>query len=363
MSKFFQMIASLKLTLVGMSLLGMGSILMYGNPADTSQWVLVLPLILLALNLTAAIITNPSINRQPGLLVFHVALLSIAILAAIGRLVYMDGHIEMPEGSEFNSEQILEIKAGPLHVGALDKVSFVQGPYTVNYTANLRRGLTYSHVKVRQADGQWSEQVVGDDRPLLIEGYRFYTTHNKGFTPILSWIPDQGEPITGRINMPSYPLFEYKQDNRWTPPGGREIKFWLQLNTGMTLTEAWVLDGSKATGVLVVTAGGRRVELTPGSEVRLEGGILRFEALSTWMGYRIFYDPTLRWLFFVSIAGVLGLGHFFWKKISLQPWLEESDDRDVVRFTATSAPTQDPDLQETEPGRDNDPAKLQGFHG
>ena len=31
-------------------------------------------------------------------------------------------------------------------------------------------------------------------------------------------------------------------------------------------------------------------------------------------------------MFFVAVAGVLGLGHYFWRKINLQPWLEDVED-------------------------------------
>jgi cytochrome c biogenesis protein len=143
----------------------------------------------------------------------------------------------------------------------------------------------------------------------------------------LTWIPEQGQPIAGRINMPSYPLYDYKQDNRWTPPGtDEEIKFWLQLDAGLTLEQDWVLDGRKATAVLIVTSKDQRVELRKGEEVQLERGVLRYDDLTTWMGYRVFYDPTIRWLFFVTVAGVFGLSHFFWTKLNLKPWLEEGEE-------------------------------------
>jgi hypothetical protein len=55
--------------------------------------------------------------------------------------------------------------------------------------------------------------------------------------------------------MPSYPLFDYKQDNSWVPLGSKEaIKFWLQLETGLELNEAWVLDGREARATLVVSS-------------------------------------------------------------------------------------------------------------
>ena len=48
------------------------------------------------------------------------------------------------------------------------------------------------------------------------------------------------------------------------------------------------------------------------------------------MGYRVFYDPTLQWLFFVAVIGVLGLSHYFWVRLSLKVWtgegLEEEDE-------------------------------------
>jgi hypothetical protein len=301
--------------------------LSYGNPVDTSVWVLVVPLVLLALNLAAAIAINPRINRQPGLLVFHVCLLATVLLAGLGRLTHLDAHIEIAQNQAFSADALQEVNKGPWHSGNLDKVQFIQGAYTVDYAPNLKRGLTHSQVFLPGLGGATVVQDVGDDRPLILERYRFYTTHNKGFTPILTWLPEQGEPTTGRINMPAYPLYDYKQDNSWTPPGTKEeIKFWLQLQTGMTLEEAWVLDGRNATGTLVVTSGGKREELQPGDEVQLEHGRLRFESLTTWMGYRVFYDPTIQWLFWVTIIGVLGLTHFFWTKLNLVPWMDETEE-------------------------------------
>jgi cytochrome c biogenesis protein len=310
-----------------MILLGVGAALSYGNPVDTPVWVLVVPLGVLAINLAAAILTNPRINRQPGLLVFHVCLFSTVMLVGVGRLTHLDAHVEMALGQEFNKSLLLEVQQGPWHAGDLDKVAFTQGPYTVDYAAGLRRGLTHSEVLVTGSDGRLVKQDVGDDRPLVLERYRFYTTFNKGFSPILTWIPEQGQPIAGRINMPSYPLYDYKQDNRWTPPGtDEEIKFWLQLDAGLTLEQDWVLDGRKATAVLIVTSKDQRVELRKGEEVQLERGVLRYDDLTTWMGYRVFYDPTIRWLFFVTVAGVFGLSHFFWTKLILKPWLEEGEE-------------------------------------
>lgn len=315
MKALLRRLASLRFTLVGIMLLAIGAALSYNNPASTPVWVLVVPMALLSTNLLAAIISNPRIHRRGSLLVFHLALLGVTVLAAIGFLTRFEAHVEMLEGTAFSADDLLETRAGPWHVGHLDQVHFIQGPYTVDYAAGMMRGPTRSHIQVPDGRGGWQWRVVGDDKPLVVDGYRFYTSFNKGFAPILTWIPDQGRPETGSVNMPAYPLFEFKQDNSWTPPGGSEIKFWLRLDTGMNDKTDWVLDGDRSSGVLVInTAEGRRVELKPGESAPVTGGRLRYDRLSTWMGYKIFYDPTLHLMFATAIIGVLGLFTHFWQK-------------------------------------------------
>lgn len=312
-------LASTRLTLVGMVLLAGGAGLSYNNPATTPVWVLAVPLALLALNLFAAILVLPAINRRGGLLLFHVGLLSICVLAAIGRLTLYEAHVELVAGEPFDPSSVIEPRQGPWHVGDLHEVAFTQGPYTVTYAEQLRRGPTRSYVAIPDGQGGWHEEVVGDDTPLILKGYRFYTSFNKGFAPVMTWIPEQGAAVTGAVHMPSYPLFEYKQDNRWTPPGGEEIKFWLRLDTGYTLDEPWLLDVRNSTAILVVNSGEQRVELQPGEEVALPGGRLRYESLNSWMGYKIFYDPTLKWLFLAAMLAVAGLAYHYWGKFGSQP--------------------------------------------
>ncbi len=315
MMKRLRQLASLRLTLVGMGLLGVGAALSYDNPVGTPVWVLVVPLALLSVNLFAAILSNPHINRRGGLLLFHVGLLLIVVLAAVGRLTRMEGRIELTEGSAFAVEDLTEVRQGPWHAGALDRVEFVQGPYTVDYTVGMARGPTRSKVMIPAGQGDWERRTVGDDTPLVLEGYRFYTTFNKGFAPILTWLPDHGAPVTGSVHMPPYPLFEHRQANRWTPAGADEIRVWLQIEAGMNPEADWRLDPANTPGVLVVRAAGdRRVELRPGESLRLDGGTLRYERLSSWMGYKLYYDPTLHWLFIASMIAIFGLAAHFWRK-------------------------------------------------
>jgi cytochrome c biogenesis protein ResB len=315
MRRVLRKLASLRLTVFGMITLGIGAALNYDNPVSTPVWVLVAPLSLLALNLFAAILTNPRINRRGGLLVFHVGLLLIAVLVAIGRLTYMEGRIELVEGQPFAAEDVIDLRAGLLHRGGMETVQFIQGPYTVDYTSGMTRGPTRSHVALPDGRGGWEQRVIGDHTPLVIDGYRFYTTFNKGFAAIVTWMPEGGEPVTGAIHMPSYPLFEHRQANRWILDDGREIRFWLQVETGMDPEGDWRLEPARTPATLVLRDGERRIELAPGQSASIEGGVLRYERPAGWMGYKVFYDPTLSWLFIVAFMTVFGLAAHLWRKV------------------------------------------------
>ena len=316
-------LASTRLTLVGMALLAIGSGLSYGNPEHMTVWVLVVPMAVLAVNLSAAIISNSRINRRAGLLVFHISLLLIVILAAIGRLTHVDARVEVVVGTEYSGSDVYNIKSGPFFEDRLEEIKFFQGPFTVSYMPWLTRGPTNALITYEK-DGEVVEQIIGDDRPLIIDGYRFYTSYNKGFAPLLTWYPDDGsEPMSGTVHMPSYPLYEYRQDSSWTPPGSEEIKFWLQLSTAYDEDSDWVLERETSHGVLVVNVDGERVELLLGEEIQLAGGRLQYRDLTMWMGYKVFYDPTIHWLFYVSVIGVLGLSFHFWKRFANLPINDE----------------------------------------
>lgn len=315
MRKWLQIAGSPKLALVGMVLLAIGAGLSYGNPVDVSIWVLVAPLAFMAVTLLCAICGYPRIHRQTGLLIFHIGLLTIVMLAALGRLTFFEARVELLEGNPFNAQDLLGVRQGQWHWGRLSDVEFVQGTYRVEYSSGLVRGRTFNDVAVRKSSGEWETRTVGDDRVLVMDGYRFYTSFNKGYAPLLTWQPSEGAtPVSGAVHMPSYPMFAHKQDQIWQPPQGPELKLWLRLETGLQENQAWVLNGQPVRSVLVATDADKRYELLPGQAVKISGGTLRYEKLLTWMGYKIFYDPTLHWMFAASVLSVAGLGWHFWRR-------------------------------------------------
>ena len=79
------LLASLRLTLGLLLLLLAGTVLAYTVEA-TRVWSIVVPLVALAVNLMAAIAVNTRFRRQTALLAFHLSLLALIALVAIGRL-------------------------------------------------------------------------------------------------------------------------------------------------------------------------------------------------------------------------------------------------------------------------------------
>ena len=318
-------LASLRLTLVILLLLGCGVLWSYHSPVRTT-WGLALPLFLSAVNLLAAILTRPVFRRQSGLLVFHLALLAIILLAAVGRLSYLKGQLELAEGERF-SGNLAVYEQGPWHSGHLDRVSFVNQGYSIDYAPGIRRRNTENRVRWRDAQGQEHTTVIGDHRPLVLEGYRFYTSFNKGFAPTFVWYPQGGgEPQRGTINLPSYPIHQYGQALAWTPPGAtREL--WTLLDFDET-----ILDPDKPsqfrlpeTHKLIIRIEDERHELQPGEWLPTAEGTLLYEELRSWMGYTVFYDWTLPWLLAACVVAVLSLGWHFWSKFAAKPWLREQE--------------------------------------
>lgn len=331
LSRLPEWLASSQLTLAGFALLAVGVLATYSRP-DASAAPMVLPLALLALNLAAALAVRQELRRG-GLGLFHVALLLLLLLVAAGRMTHFDGRVEVAEGAMLDPAQIEVTGSGPWHGDRWRRLQFRQGPYEVDYAAGVKRGHTRSSVWAGDAANSApggapggandlggaprdAPSVVGDDAPLVLAGYRFYTTHNKGLAPLLTWQPEGGAAVQGVLHMPSYPLFDYQQENRWTTPDGTLLRFWLRIERPLSEQSAWTLDPHTLPAVLVVETAGVRSELRPGDSVALRGATLRYERLTGWMGYRIFYDPTLLPLFVVALLGVLGLAWHLWQRHS-----------------------------------------------
>lgn len=301
-------LGSLRTTLALFALLG---VVIFARP---DRWGLGLALGALALNLLAALVVHPVLRRQLPLLVAHLALLVLVVGVGVGRLMALDGRFELTEGVPFDGT-LLDQRSGPLHRPALHRLAFVQQGFEIDYAPGRRRGATRNTVTWTDADGQARQAVIGDHRPLVLDGYRLYTSPNKGFAPILVWHPVAGEPLRGSVHLPSFPVHELAQSRRWSLPGGPEV--WVQLALDETLIDPGRADAFRLPGAprLVVRSGDQRAELAPGGHIALPGGTLVFESLRSWMGYRVTYDPTLPWLLAASLVASLALGWHYAVKL------------------------------------------------
>ena len=281
-------------------------------------WPLALVMGALALNLLAALVVHPALRRQLPLLVSHLALLALVVGVALGRLLALDGRFELTQGVPFDGS-LLDREAGALHVPKLQRLSFRHDGFEIDYAPGRKRGATRNSVTWQGEDGQPRSAVIGDHRPLVLEGHRFYTSPNKGFAPLLRWEPEQGQPVLGAVHLPSFPAHELRQSREWALPDGRTV--WVLLQTAQTLIDPQARTRFEMPREhhLVLRVGELRAELRPGQRLALPGGTLVYEELRTWMGYRVAYDPTLPWLLAAALVSALALALHYALKFRTQP--------------------------------------------
>lgn len=299
-------LGSLRSTLALLGLLGLAvfagqAVEALGAPALT------VAMALLSLNLVAALLVHPAFRRQLPLLVAHLALLALVLLAAYGRLASLDGRFELTQGVPFDGT-LIDARAGALHHDGLQRLSFSHQGFEIDYAPGRKRGATRNPVTWRDEAGRERSAVIGDHRPLVMAGYRVYTSPNKGFAPMLTWTPrGGGEPVTGAVHLPAFPAHELRQAIEWSLPDGRRA--WVLLQTDEVL-----IDPSRASRFslpsrhsLVLRMDPLRHELQPGQSVDLGSGTLTYLGLRSWMGYRVTCDLTLPWLLAAALLAVFAL--------------------------------------------------------
>ena len=313
-------LGSLKLTLTLLVVLVPAIVLAY-NSEQWRSWPLALPLAGLAVNLLAALLSNPAFRRQTALIVFHLALVALLLLIAAGRMSYLKGTLEVTEGAWYEGGALTSTDAARWHAGDLDQDRFTNLGFTIDYAAGVRRGPTRNHVRWIDEHGRAREAVIGDQDPLVIEGYRFYTSFNKGFAPTFAFTPATGETIVGAVHLPSYPIHQYEQTREWALPGTHR-KLWILLDFDETILDPAQPSAFRvpAEYQVIVRDDDRRWALHAGEAIDLPEGRLELAGLRTWMGYNVFYDWTLPWLAATAALAVLGLGWHFSAKFRRRAW-------------------------------------------
>lgn len=319
--RFLGALASHWITLGAIAGIGGGVLLSY-RLTFPYTWTLAIPLALFALNLLAAVAVRPAFRRQPALLIFHLALLAIILLVAASRLTYLSGWAEVMTGETFAGELAVDQRA-PWHFGGIERVRFVNEGFSIDYAAGGRRRETFNRVSYVDDRGQHTTITIGDEHPLELSGYRFYTSSNKGFSAAFEWTPTGASlPTLLLVSFPSYPAQALRQSYELKLPG-HETPVWaqLQLPDNFLAATGPTRFHPPAEHQLIIRYADERKALRPGDEVLLEKNRLRYIRLDTWMGYWVHYDWTRPWLIAAILAAVVSLSWFIVGRFTRSSWM------------------------------------------
>ena len=323
--------ASLKLTLFLFFIFGAGVILWHFTEHALKNWLITIPLLLLAFNLMTALLTNKIFRIHGWLLLFHVGLLLLLLLIGISQVTKLIGSVEVTNGTVYDQSSV-QWQQGIFHRNRLDKLQFKLEKFTINYAPShgtVVRQDTQAYITWLDEEGGVKKGIVGDKVPLKIYGYKLYTTHNKGFAPMFKWQPNQGFPIEGSVHLPAWPEHEFNQVNELQIPN-TPYKLWLNLkffDPIFSTTEPSTFR-IPSDFTLIARVEEQRYELQPGGFIEFETGRLKFLGLNTWMGFQIFYDWSLPWMLGAALLALFGLAGHFWKKFAPTPWQESLEEEE-----------------------------------
>lgn len=275
----------------------------------TPVWLL--PLGMFAISLLAAVATNPRLRRDPALLGLHLGLLALVILVALARLTYLDGVVTLTQGSRFEGRLQLD-RRGPLHPGGIEHLRFENLGVLEDYSRSERWRSTANRVRWWDRDGRPHDEQIGDDTPLRLEGYRIYTTFNRGYSPVFRWEPDAGPPEIGTVQL--RPGRDVEMASDWMLPGGPSVGVVLHPREAVTLARGERRSNLGAASLahdLVVYVRDRRHVLQRGESLRLPEGRLTYLRLETWMGYRVVFDMAMYWMASAAAVAVVCMVWFY----------------------------------------------------
>ena len=321
----FDALGSLRLTVALLVLLGAGvTAATFGGWPMT--WPVAIPVALLAGNLGVALFTHAVFRQNAALLVFHVLLIVLMLLFALGRLTYLKGQIEVTEGQAFDGRPI-QAEMGPWHPNRLDRIELVNERFEIDYSVDTTIRATRNDVRWRDAAGHWQALVIRENEPAVILGYRIYVTGGKGFAPTFAW-HEGARTTAGSVHLPRFPSDENAQQAEWTLPDGR-TQAWVTLRFDRPplpagTTARLVAPADEGHRIVLRLDDGkgteRRHELRAGESVTLDGGRLEYLGARLWMGYLVHYDRTVPWLLAISTLATLALAAHFALKYRGRAW-------------------------------------------
>lgn len=313
-SGWLQQLASARWTVL-FFLLTAAAALAVGYELMTPTVMMAAPFVLLLVNSGAAILVHARFRADLPLLLFHLALVALVALIVLARLTYMKGTTTLSSGAAFDG-QLLTEEHGPLYIGRLPEVHFANEGFTENYSARGQRHATYNQVSWQDDAGIWHLAQIGDDHPLLINGYKIYATSHRGFSPLFAWQPDDGSEEYGTVQLPDPQNGAFAPAINYKLPNGSDAWVMLDIKAQLEPGKPRIGTGSNEPAhALVLRIGNARHVLHLGDQIQLPGGRLRYARLDSWMGYAFSYDPTRPWIIATILIGIGSLIWFYWRRL------------------------------------------------
>jgi len=319
-NKLLAWLSGLPLTLLGLVTFLAGVLpVVTGYVSATSG--LALGYSLLLINLVFAILVREKIKNNPFLLLFHMALLLMLLAVGVSRLTYFKGWVQIAVDHPITEPS-----------GVISK-----GPWHPNRFTNTRVALKEFSAEYREGGSRKSQKSViqvGDNKLVRVDdaetadilGYQFTISKNLGFALEFMWIGSDGNLIQGVSHFPSIIAYPETQGIDLQLPGV-EKSIWIGLDIvskrqDFFTPEFRVPDDYSYT--VMSTSGPLMV--TPNSAVSLPEGQLMLNGLVPWIGYDLYYDPSIYFLLFTSLIGVCALALFLWQRQGKTSWILENDD-------------------------------------
>ena len=319
-NKILNALSGLPLTLLGL-ILFLGGVLPVVTGKMAATTALAPGYSLLVLNLVFAILIREKIRNSLPLLLFHLCLLLMLLSVGVSRLTYFKGWVEIAVDHPITEPS-----------GVISK-----GPWHPNRFTNTRVALMDFSAEYRESGGRKSQKSViqvGDGKLVRVDdaetadilGYQFTVSNNVGFALEFMWIGNDGNLIQGIKHFPSQTAYPETQGIDLPLPGV-EKPIWIGLDIvskrqDFFTPEFRVPDDYSYT----VMAANRGESVAPNGAIALPEGRLVLNGLVPWIGYELYYDPSIYFLLFTSLIGVCALAIFLWQRQGKTSWILENDD-------------------------------------
>lgn len=282
-------------------------------------WAMALPFTMLFASLTGALFYKPRLRCDLPLLAFHLALLLLIVLLVAARLTYFEGGVMISEGERFHPEQLDMERSGPLHPVKLDSFQFAHAGFEQPKNLALQGlGFIYNRVRYWDQYGRESSTVIGNDRPLVIEGYRIYSGKRRGLVALFRWQNGRSVEVFGEVQLEDNGGDAFAPAAKWQLPDGTDIWAMLEINADQRglLKEATNLYKEHfEQQPILIRSGDERKTLMPGESINLNGARLTYEGVNSWMSYRIIYEPMKMWIMVTLLVAILSLIWFYSRRI------------------------------------------------